>query len=199
MGEKCLWAGQRREQADVNRCRSKFEIRISKSKMSLLRFCEWLAATPGSIALHESHYLYLIVLSVHVLTLCLFVGTTAMVDLRLLGLTMPGVRASEVVKSLLPWSAAGFLIMVISGALLFYAAPVLRYQNIFFRAKMAVLVLAGVNAWVFHRTVYRNVAEWDLDPVPPRRVRVAGGLALVSWALLITLGRLIPYQVYWFD
>jgi hypothetical protein len=149
MGEKCLWAGQRREQADVNRCRSKFEIRISKSKMSLLRFCEWLAATPGSIALHESHYLYLIVLSVHVLTLCLFVGTTAMVDLRLLGLTMPGVRASEVVKSLLPWSAAGFLIMVISGALLFYAAPVLRYQNIFFRAKMAVLVLAGVNAWVF--------------------------------------------------
>src|SRR5438093_5456653 len=167
--------------------------------MSLLRFCEWLAATPGSIALHESRYMYLIVLTVHVLTLCVFVGTAAMVDLRLLGLTMSSVRVSEVVSRLRPWTAAGFLVMIISGALLFYAAPVLRYQNIFFRAKMVMLVLAGMNAWVFHNTVYRRVAEWDLDAVPPRRARVLGGRALVLWAVVIMLGRMIPYQVYWFD
>ena len=77
--------------------------------MSLLRFCEWLAATPGSIALHESRYLYLVVLSVHVLTLCLFVGTAAMIDLRLIGMTMQRVRFSEVMERLLPWTAAGFL------------------------------------------------------------------------------------------
>ena len=167
--------------------------------MSLLRFCEWLATTSGSIALHESRYLYLIVLSVHVLTLCLFVGTAVIVDLRLLGLSMPSVRVSEVVTRLLPWTAAGFLVMILSGTLLFYAAPLLRYQNIFFRAKMVTLVLAGVNVWVFHNTVYRSVAEWDLDPVPPRRARLGGGLALVLWAVLIMLGRMIPYQVYWFD
>src|SRR5262245_59336834 len=101
--------------------------------MSLLRFCEWLSATPGSIALHESHYLYLIVLSVHVLSLCLFVGTAVMMDLRLLGLTMQSIRVSEVITRLLPWTAAGFLTTVTSGVLLFYAAPLLRYQNIFFR------------------------------------------------------------------
>src|SRR6267378_4398439 len=167
--------------------------------MSLLRFCEWLATTPGSIALHESRYMYLIVLSVHVLTLCLFVGTAAIVDLRLMGLTMQSVRVSEVMTRLLPWTAAGFLLMIISGALLFYAAPLIRYQNIFFRAKMVTLVLAGVNVWVFHNTVYRKIAEWDLDPVPPRRARVAGGLSLALWAILITLGRMIPYQLYWFD
>jgi hypothetical protein len=167
--------------------------------MSFLRFCEWLAATPGSVALHESRYLYLIVLSVHVLTLCVFVGTAAIIDLRLLGLTMPAVRVSEVVSRLLPWTAAGFLVMLTSGALLFYAAPVLRYHNVFFRAKMVMLVAAGANAWIFHRTIYRSVAEWDLDAVPPRRARVAGGLALVFWSLLIMMGRLIPYQTYWFD
>jgi hypothetical protein len=166
--------------------------------MSLLGFCEWLATTPGSIALHESRYMYLIVLSVHVLTLCMFVGTAAMIDLRLLGLTMPSVRASEVVTRLLPWTAAGFLVMITSGALLFYAAPLLRYQNIFFRAKMVTLVLAGVNVWVFHNTVYRRVDEWDLDPVPPRGARAVGAMALVLWAVLIMLGRMIPYQVYWF-
>ena len=143
--------------------------------------------------------MYLIVLSVHVLTLCLFVGTAAMIDLRLLGLAMPKVRVSEVVTRLLPWTTAGFLVMIISGTLLFYAAPLLRYQNIFFRAKMVTLVLAGVNMWVFHNTVYRSVAEWDLDRVPPRKARVGGGLALVLWAVLIMLGRMIPYQVYWFD
>jgi hypothetical protein len=167
--------------------------------MSLLRFCEWLAATPGSIALHESRYMYLIVLTVHVLTLCVFVGTAVMMDLRLLGLTMQSVRVSEVMTRLLPWTSVGFLMMVISGALLFYAAPLLRYQNIFFRAKMAALILAGVNVLVFHNTVYRRVAEWELDPVPPRGARVVGGLALVLWAVLIMLGRMIPYQVYWFD
>src|SRR2546426_7595279 len=167
--------------------------------MSLLRFCEWLAATPGSIALHESQYTYLIVLSVHVLALCLFVGTAAMVDLRLLGLTMQSVRVSEVMKRLLPWTSAGFLLMIVSGSLLFYAAPLLRYQNIFFRAKMVVLFLSAVNVWIFHRTVDRRRTEWDSDPVPPRGARFGGGVALVLWAVLIVLGRMIPYQVYWFD
>ena len=143
--------------------------------------------------------MYLIVLTVHVMTLCLFVGTAVMVDLRLLGLTMQSVRVSEVMTRLLPWTSAGFVLTIISGTLLFYAAPLSRYENIFFRAKMVALLLAGINILAFHNTVYRRVAEWDLDPIPPRRARVMGGFALVFWALIITLGRLIPYQVYWFN
>src|SRR5436189_268540 len=75
--------------------------------MSLLRFCEWLAATPGSIALHESRYMFLIVLTVHVLTLCVLVGTAVMLDLRLLGLTLRRVPASEVMARLLPLTGPG--------------------------------------------------------------------------------------------
>ena len=56
--------------------------------MSLLPFCEWLAATHGSIALHESLYMYPLVESIHVLTLCLFVGMSVLLDLRLLGWTL---------------------------------------------------------------------------------------------------------------
>jgi hypothetical protein len=165
--------------------------------MSLLRFCEWLATTPGSIALHNSLHVYLIVSTVHVVTLSLFVGTAAMLDLRLLGATLRRVPVSEVAARLRPWTAAGFVLMIVSGALLFYANPPPRYQSIFFRTKMVMLVLAGVNAWVFHNTVYRRVAEWDLAPVPPRRARVAGGLALVLWAVIIMSGRMIAYD--WFD
>jgi hypothetical protein len=167
--------------------------------MSLLRLCEWLASTPWSMALHESRYMFLIILTVHVLTLALFVGTALMIDLRLLGVTMSRVPASEAVERLLPWSAAGLLVMVASGVLLFYSNPIVRYHNLFFRFKMAVLVLAVLNAWIFHVTVFRRVAEWDLDPVPPRAARLAGGLSLVSWAVIITAGRMMAYQDYWFD
>ena len=166
--------------------------------MSLYSLCEWLAATPASIALHESRYAFLIVLTVHVMALGLFAGLAVMVDLRLLGLTLSRVPASEVLRRLLPWAVGGFCVMVLSGALLFYAAPLDRYGNVFFRAKLALLVLAGLNVWLFHSTAHRGVAEWDLDPVPPRRARVAGGVALCLWAAIILAGRMIPYQQYWF-
>ena len=48
--------------------------------MSLQSFCEWLANTPGSIALHESLWGYPIVESAHVLTMCLFLGMIVMLD-----------------------------------------------------------------------------------------------------------------------
>ena len=165
--------------------------------MSLLGFCEWLASTSGSIALHESLYMYPIVESVHVWTLCLFVGLATMMDLRLLGLAMRRVPLSEVMERLLPWTAAGFILMAISGALLFYAIPVRTYQNIFFRVKVVMLILAGLNVWVFQRGVYRSVAEWDRDPFPPRSARIAGALSLALWAAVIVAGRMIAYN--WFD
>jgi hypothetical protein len=165
--------------------------------MSLLSFCEWVADTRWSIALHESTWGYSIVESVHVLTLCLFLGMAVMLDLRLLGVTMRRTAASEVVGQLLPWTAVGFVLMVISGALLFYAIPVRTFQSIFFRVKMLLLILAGLNVWIFHSTVYRKVTEWNSDPVPPKRARVAAGLSLALWAGIVVAGRMIAYN--WFD
>src|SRR2546426_4183237 len=123
---------------------------------------------------------------------------SVMLDLRLLGMTMPRVAVSEVAAGLVPWTLVGFVVTVGSGALLFYANPAARYQNLFFRTKMVTLVVAGVNAWVFHNTAYRSVAEWDLDPLPPRRARVAASLSLVLWAVIIMAGRLIAYNRYLF-
>lgn len=166
--------------------------------MSLLRFVEWLGNTSWSIELHESRYVFLLVLMVHVLTISVFVGTAVMIDLRLLGKTMTRVPVSQVVARLMPWTEAGFAVMVVTGALLFYAAPLARYENIFFRAKMAALVMAAVNIWLFRRNVDRRVGDWDLDAVPPRRVRMVGVVSLVLLALIITAGRMMAYQDYWF-
>jgi uncharacterized protein DUF6644 len=166
--------------------------------VSLFRFFEWLGNTSWSIAFHESRYVFLIVLMIHVLTLSVFVGTALMIDLRLLGRTMTDVPVSQVMTRLMPWTEAGFLVMIVTGSLLFYAAPVARYENIFFRVKMAALAMAVMNMWLFRRNLYRRVGEWDLDPVPPRRVRMVGALSLLLLALIITAGRMMAYQDYWF-
>ena len=101
--------------------------------VSLLSFVEWLASTSGSIALHESQYMYSIVESTHVLALCLFLGTLLSVDLRMTGVLLKRVPVNEVVARVLPWTFAGFAVMVVTGVALFYAIPVRSYQSLFFR------------------------------------------------------------------
>lgn len=166
--------------------------------MSLLGFCNWLANTEWSVALHESQYAYTIIESVHVLTLCLFLGMAVMLDLRLLGVMMRRAPVSEVVRQLLPWMVAGFVVMVISGSLLFYAIPVRTYQSVFFRAKVLMLILAGLNVWIFHSsTTYRKIAEWERDRVLPKRARRAAAFSLLLWAGIVIAGRMIAYN--WFD
>ena len=165
--------------------------------MSLLAFCEWLAATGGSIALHESMYMYPIVESSHVLALTLFVGFAVILDLRLLGLILKQVPVSQVVDRLLPWTVAGFIVMNITGVLLFYAIPIRTYHSIFFRAKVIFLVLAGLNVWLFHSRIYQRIAEWDHAIITPRAARRAGVASLILWGAIIIAGRMIAYN--WFD
>ena len=165
--------------------------------MTLLPFCEWLASTKWSIALHESLYMYPVVETLHVLSLLLFVGTVAFVDLRLLGWVFREISVSRVTARLIPWTIAGFVIAAATGALLFYAIPVRTYLSIFFRIKVIMLIVAGVNTALFHRRMNQGAVEWDRDPTPPLRTRVTGAVSLVSWATVIVTGRMIAYN--WFD
>ena len=158
---------------------------------------EWLASTRWSIALHESLMMYPLIESTHVLAITLFVGLAIMLDLRLLGLTMKSVPVSEFLDRVLPWTKVGFVVMTVTGFLLFYAIPVRNYQNIFFRIKVIMLLLAGLNVWIFHWRVERRIADWDIDPIPPKAARVAAVISIVLWASIVVAGRMIAYN--WFD
>ena len=165
--------------------------------MSVPALFEWLEGTWASVAIRESILFYPLVETTHVLTLCLFLGMTSTWDLRLVGLALRRVPVSEVVNRLFPWAIAGFVIMVISGSLLFLSGPVRASQNIFFQIKMVMITLAGINAFIFHKTVFRWVAEWDLAPEIPPRARVAGFASLALWSIVVVCGRMQAYN--WFD
>ena len=165
--------------------------------MSPLDFFEWMGDLQWSVDLHESQYAYSIIESVHVWAMSLFFGLVAMFDLRLLGLTMRKVPVSEVIRRLQPWTIGGFAVMVISGSLLFFAIPLRSYQNIFFRGKMLLLLLAALNVWLFHSRVFPKVVGWDIDAIPPRTARIAGAVSLAIWISVVISGRMIAYN--WFD
>lgn len=165
--------------------------------MSPQHFVEWLDQTPWSIGLHESVWAYPIIESVHVLVLCLFLGMAFILDLRLLGISFKRAAVSEVAQRLLPWTIAGFVVMVVTGVLLFVGIPLRTYHNIFFRVKVIMLILAGMNTWVFHSGIFMTVADWDRDDVPPLRARMAGAISLFLWTGVVIAGRFIAYN--WFD
>jgi hypothetical protein len=162
----------------------------------LLQACEWLGETSWSIALRESIWVYPIVETAHVLALCLFLGLALLLDLRLLNLTLRRTPVTEITNRVMPWTWLGFVLMIATGAALFYSDPTKFYGNVFFRVKLVLLALAGLNAWYFHATIYRRVAEWDLNPWTPTRARLAGALSLALWTGIVATGRLIAYD--WF-
>src|SRR5262249_14726442 len=129
--------------------------------------------------------------------MCVFFGLVVMFDLRLLGWTFRRVPVSEFNRRVLPWTIGAFVIMVISGTLLFFAIPLRSYQNIFFRSKMILLLLAGLNVWFFHSRASARLAGWDAEGTPPRQARFAGGLSLALWITVVVSGRMIAYN--WFD
>ena len=90
-----------------------------------------------------------------------------------------------------------FIIMTVTGLLLFYSQPVRYYYNLFFRIKVLVMLLAGANIAIFHNGVHRHAAEWDDDASPPRAARIAGAVSLAVWTVVVVTGRLIAYN--WFD
>ncbi len=163
--------------------------------MSISSFLQWLANTGFSTTLRESTWAEPIVETLHVLTLTLFLGFAIVLDLRLLGLQMTRRRASEVIRELNPWLLGGFAIMMVTGMLLFCGDPVSFYSTIFFKVKMILLAVAGLNVLVFNATVGRRIACWDQDSQTPGRAKLAAILSLVVWAAIIAAGRAIAYAL----
>ena len=145
----------------------------------------WLEAMPTSTALRESIYGYPILLTSHVVSMCLIAGLLVMMDLRLLGVGNRSTPVSHTQTRLFPWQMVGLGLSVVSGGLLFYGQPMRFYPNFWFWMKNLLLLSALANAMYFHLTTYRTVDEWDTDPIPPFQARLAGGLGLMFWAAII--------------
>ena len=67
------------------------------------------------------------------------------------------------------------------------------YHNLYFRLKMAMLVLAGLNVLAFELTAGRSRQRWDGERAGPAAARAAAVVSLALWIGIIFMGRWIGF------
>jgi uncharacterized membrane protein len=150
---------------------------------------EWLQAWPLAVFIHKTPWVFTTITIIHVFAIALVVGSIAVVDLRLLGLASTKRPFTELARAFLPWTWSAFAVAVVAGSLLFISQTAAYFTSTAFWIKMGVLVLAGLNMLIFELITVRGVEKWDLAPIPPLPARLAGGISLACWALVVTFGR----------
>ena len=165
--------------------------------MALRSLFETINTMESSIALRESQYVFPWLVVSHVLSMCLFAGTILMMDLRLLGVGNMQTPFSQVQRRLFPWQLAGMVLSSITGLTLVFGNPMNYFANIIFWTKMFAMGIAGLNALAFHFITEYSLIDWDAGVTPPFAAKLAGGLSVVLWAIVVLAGRLIPYN--WFQ
>jgi hypothetical protein len=158
-----------------------------------LVLCQWLEQTWIASRVRESLWLFPAIETVHLLGMAALVGTISMFDLRLLGRALRTKRVSEVGRTLLPWTWAAFGLQVFTGIVLFSSEAVKLYANPAFRLKLLLILLAGIQVLIFHRTMYRGVAAWDGGQAIPMIAKIAALLSILLWLSIVAAGRFIGF------
>jgi hypothetical protein len=161
--------------------------------MSLAEFSQWVQGVDFFTSLRESALAYPIVMSLHLSSIAVFGGLILLTDLRLLGLAMPNMSVSDMIAQTRIWKRIGFVVMITCGILLAGAKLDKYYDNPYFQLKLLFLLLVGVHALVFHRSVYGNASELDRAPAIPPIAKTAACLSLVLWIGILSAGRWIAY------
>jgi uncharacterized membrane protein len=152
-----------------------------------------LQASAVAARIRDSLLIFPLLEAAHVIGLALVVGTIAAIDLRLLGLASTNRSFQRMSSDILKWTWAAFALTALTGALMFTTNATVYFHNVYFRSKMLLLVLAGVNMAVFELTAGRTIHRWDRDPSAPAIGKVVATLSLAIWIAVICAGRIIGF------
>jgi hypothetical protein len=132
--------------------------------------------------------------TVHFMGICLLMGTVGAFDLRLLGLAKN--LPVGPLQKMLPWGVFGFVICLATGLLFVfgnYWTANAYFNNIAFKWKMGLILLAGVNVIAFKLTgMNRAVAELGEGASAPAGAKMIAGVSLALWVGVIFCGRFLP-------
>ena len=117
--------------------------------MDITAFLKSLEASGLATRIRDGLWLFPLVESTHVAGLALVFGTIAIIDLRLLGIASRHRSFQRMSSDILKWTWAAFALTALTGSLMFITNAQVYYHSFFFRTKMLLLVLAGVNILVF--------------------------------------------------
>ncbi len=141
----------------------------------------------------ESRYLWPTLEGAHLLSLSVWAGLILLTDLRLIGVFLPRVPVTVVLRSLRPYVLVGFALTFLSGALVFWSEAATVIESPLWMVKLLLIALGGLNALYFELVIGRQ-PEVVANRAPlPRGVRYAGLASMAIWTLVIICGRLLAY------
>jgi uncharacterized membrane protein YcfT len=133
-------------------------------------------------------WMYASVSVIHYLTMFWFIGSMAVVDLRVMGLAAKKRSLSELADQLFPWAWTGMVLAIISGFFMFLTDAGDWAPDPVFRVKLGLIVLSIV----FAVLVQRGAPKWSELPEIPVSAKVIAGIALVLWIVTILSASEIP-------
>ncbi len=146
-----------------------------------------------AVAIRNSLFLFPMLEAVHVIALTLVFGTIMVVDLRLLGVASTRRPYSLVSADMLRLTWAAFALAAVTGSLMFTTNARVYFDNPFFRAKFALMALAGLNMLLFQLTAGRDPSSWDHARTAPPLGKAAAIASLALWVLVIGMGRTVGF------
>jgi hypothetical protein len=156
--------------------------------MSLLQLFKWFDATPISVIIRNSTYIFPVVEVLHLFGLTLLLGTVTVIDMRMLGVGMRRQSVAQVAGSLAPWSIGAAALTILSGILLFLSEAMKCYGNAAFPYKMWCL-LGGIILYV---AVQRRVTS-PTSRIGSGWLKVIAVSSLILWYGVAIAGRAIAF------
>ena len=152
-------------------------------------FVNWCYNSPALSILRDTKLGIPTVQTLHLLGITTVLGTTVIMNMRLLGIGYLGVKPYPFLSQVWSWFKRGLILTVSAGFVVFLPDPVRYAANTSFRIKMIVLALAIL----FQFTVVRRIVL-SQTPAPrsPRTVMVSV-ISLILWFGVGWCGRAIAF------
>ncbi|HEX3375410.1 MAG TPA: hypothetical protein VHS29_01030 [Candidatus Acidoferrales bacterium] len=133
-------------------------------------------------------WMYASVSVIHYLTMFWFIGSMAVVDLRVMGVAAKKRNLMELSTQIFPWAWTGFVLAIISGFMMFTADAGDWAPDPVFHVKLVMIILSVAFA-IF---VQRGAPKWAALPEIPTSAKVIATIGLVLWILTILSASEIP-------
>lgn len=154
-------------------------------------FIQWLQATPVSLWINQSTWIWPLCETLHFIGLSLLIGVSGFFDLRLMGFFR---RVSVgAAKELMPLALAGFAINAITGVVFLIGLPAQYAHNRIWWFKVGFILLAGLNALLYETRLSARVLALQAGEDTPATVKLIGVVSLASWLAVLYCGRMLPF------
>ncbi|MEB2775065.1 DUF6644 family protein [Algoriphagus sp. D3-2-R+10] len=152
----------------------------------------WLENSTWATAIRQSLWMYPALEIIHILGIVLLVGGALLFDFRLLGFSK-NLPLTGMSRFLLPWSQRGLILVIPSGLLLFITNAETLGLDPTFWLKMSLLIVAALNALLFHKFVYKGQIDPNITHSLSLRFKIPALISIAIWIAVITCGRLLAY------